>query len=528
LVCAAVSLVLRCVAFFHYRFDSDEPQHLHVTWGWTAGLVQYRDYFDNHVPLFHIATAPLLAALGERANILFYMRAAMLPFFAVVLVCTYFLALRLYSQRVALWSVVILSLWPSFFLKSLEYRNDNAWSALWMIALVVLVSAPPSPRRWFIAGLLLGISLATSLKTPLLIITLATAGLITRYVHRDKTPFGASLAAAFGGLVIVPAIVASYFISAGARSNLVYCVFTFNTLLARTRPPLTLEHILWPIAIAAIVLVARRYPQSDPRRMFCAVALTVFSVTLIGFWILISPRDMLPIMPLGAMFAVAAFDRFEDRVTIYVIAAAILTFSLFYYAGRFRDRTQAFVAMMNQTLNLTRPSEPIMDLKGETIYRRRPFYFVFELIAHEAIEKGLIADRVPEAVVAARCYVAQADGALWPPRARAFLNEYFLDLGQLRAAGDWVDPDGTFSIAVPGRYIVINDQGAIAGTLDGSPYNAPRELASGDHKFFASSTPNQRMAVLWAPAFERGYSPFHLKDHKFRYRAHRRRSKRFL
>ena len=50
---AALALVLRAAALFRYRFDSDEQQHLHVTWGWTAGLMQYRDLFDNHAPLFH-------------------------------------------------------------------------------------------------------------------------------------------------------------------------------------------------------------------------------------------------------------------------------------------------------------------------------------------------------------------------------------------------------------------------------------------------------------------------------------------
>src|SRR5688572_29311378 len=65
---AALSLVLRAIAFFNYRFDVDEQQHLHVTWGWTAGLVQYRDYFDNHAPLFHLLTAPLLALMGERSD----------------------------------------------------------------------------------------------------------------------------------------------------------------------------------------------------------------------------------------------------------------------------------------------------------------------------------------------------------------------------------------------------------------------------------------------------------------------------
>src|SRR5438132_9524981 len=84
-------VAIRAIAFFHYRFDSDEPQHLHVAWGWTAGLLQYRDLFDNHAPLFHMATAPILRLVGERPDVLLYMRAPMLLLFAVVIWVTYVL-----------------------------------------------------------------------------------------------------------------------------------------------------------------------------------------------------------------------------------------------------------------------------------------------------------------------------------------------------------------------------------------------------------------------------------------------------
>src|SRR6266516_6915354 len=43
----ALMIVIRVVNILHYRFDSDEPQHLHVIWGWARGFVQYRDLFDN-------------------------------------------------------------------------------------------------------------------------------------------------------------------------------------------------------------------------------------------------------------------------------------------------------------------------------------------------------------------------------------------------------------------------------------------------------------------------------------------------
>ncbi|HSP33572.1 MAG TPA: glycosyltransferase family 39 protein [Thermoanaerobaculia bacterium] len=521
--CAAVSLALRYFAFFRYRFDSDEPQHLHVAWGWTAGLVQYRDFFDNHAPLFHILTAPLLAALGERSDILFYMRAAMLPLFAVVIVCTYLLATRLYSTSVALWSAVVLSLLPPFFLKSLEYRTDNLWNTVWCIALLVFLSGPPSPLRWFIGGLVLGTAMTVSLKTTLLAVTLAGAALILRWLLRDRTPVASSAAAAVAGLAVMPAIVSAYFFSVGAFNDFIYCVFTFNTLIERARPHTIVAPIAWPFLMAAVVIIARRSTSRVPARLFCAIAFAVFVVTLISFWPLISPRDMLPVMPLGIIFIVAAFDRRGKRIVWSTAAAAVLAGSLFYYAEGFRDHTTEFVTAMNQVLRLTRPGEWIMDLKGETIYRPRPYYNIFEMITTQAMRKGLLLDRVPERVVARRCYVAQADARFFPPRARAFLNANFLDLGRLRAAGQWIRPDGTFTIAVPGPYVVVDVTGLASGSLDGSPGSGPRELAGGAHRFDRAN-PRQRVAVLWAPAFARGFSPFHLQDRDFVI-AHRREAR---
>src|SRR5687768_11850318 len=196
---AALSLVLRAVAFFNYRFDADEQQHLHVTWGWTAGLVQYRDYFDNHAPLFHLLTAPILALLGERRDILHWMRVPMLVLFAIVIWATYVIGRKLYDERVAVWSVVLLSLFPPFFLKSLEYRTDNLWTALWMIALVLLVRE----RSFFFTGLILGCAMATSLKTTLLVVSLGVAALLARR--------GGQWLKAAIGFAIVPAALLVFF-----------------------------------------------------------------------------------------------------------------------------------------------------------------------------------------------------------------------------------------------------------------------------------------------------------------------------
>jgi len=514
---AAVTLAMRAVAFFHYRFDSDEPQHLHVAWGWTAGLLQYRDVFDNHAPLFHMAAAPLLRVLGERPDILLFMRAPMLVLWIIVTVATFAIARRLYDVRIAMWSVLLLNVLPPFFLKSIEFRTDNLWNAFWMLAVAVLVLTRRSAGAYFVAGLLLGAALGVSLKTTLLLITLAGAAVVTYAMRtREERVHPVALAA---GIVIVPSIIAWYFVSRGAWSNFVDCAFRFNELVAATRSPVlvwTPRLLFVPMLFVALRIAWRHRVGTTNTRFFFAVATAIFFITLCGFWILISPRDFLPFLPFASMFAVAALVRrphFERNVAALMLVCLI---GVGYYGEWLKNRTREFITMERQVLNLTRPGEPVMDYKGETIYRRRPYYYILEFITRNAIVRGLVPDTVPEDLVRAGCHVAQADGSQWPDRARSFMDANFLNLGRLRASGQWIAPDGSFSIAIPGKYVIITANGSPRGLLDGTPYREARQLAAGVHTFkFSIGDGGERLACLWAPAWWRGFSPFHLRDLDF-------------
>jgi hypothetical protein len=515
---AAATLVLRAVCFFRYRFDSDEPQHLHVAWGWTAGLLQYRDLFDNHAPLFHMASAPLLKLVGERSDVLLFMRAPMLLLFAIVVYVTYVVAAQLYDRRVAAWSALMLALLPPFFLKSLEYRTDNLWNAFWMLAVLVLISGALTPLRLFLAGVILGFAFAVSMKTSLLILTIGIAALTTYVMNLRGRSIGRPLRVAIPlllGVPIVPAIIAWYFVAHGAWPNLVYCVVKFNEGVALTRTPFVLwtPRILYIPLFIVTMRIAWRYRDANTRRFFFAVATAIFFITLICFWVLISPRDYLPFLPFLAIFCVAALER-RAWLMRGCVAASILFVAFIVKETRgFHDATLKDITMWNQVLRLTRPGDYIIDFKGETIFRPRPYYFIFELIGRNQMLRGMIADTVPEDVVAKRCYVAQADGEFWPPRARSFLSANFVDLGRLRAAGQWLKPDGSFTIAVPGNYVMLDRSGEATGVLDGRPYAGARPLAPGPHRFAANTS--GRVAVLWAPAYERGFTPFRLQDRDF-------------
>ena len=159
---AAAAVLLRVAAVFRYRIDSDEPQHLHIVWGWTHGMLQYRDVFDNHMPLFHILSVPLLRIVGERADALIAMRLAMLPLFAATVVLTYRIASTSYSRREAIWSTLVALLIPGYLLWSTEFRTDDLWTVLWLLSIAILVSGRPTTLRLFGAGLTLGFAAAVS------------------------------------------------------------------------------------------------------------------------------------------------------------------------------------------------------------------------------------------------------------------------------------------------------------------------------------------------------------------------------
>jgi hypothetical protein len=206
------------------------------------------------------------------------------------------------------------------------------------------------------------------------------------------------------------------------------------------------------------------------------------------------------------------------RHRLFVAAIAALAIACLvctgYYAAWLTNRTREFITMENQLLRLTRVGDPVMDYKGELIYRRRPYYFILEYITRNAIVHGLVNDTVPEDLVRKQCHVAQADGTQWPERARDFMTANFIDLGRLRASGQWLQPDGSFTIGVPGDYVILWRKGEAGGVLDGTPYNGPRQLSAGPH-LFKSAVAGERLACLWAPAFARGFSPFYRQDLDF-------------
>src|SRR5437763_1074090 len=123
---------LRLLYAAHFRLDSDEPQHLHVVWGWSQGQLPYRDFFDNHTPVFQAICAPVFAWFGPRADIVIPMRVALFPLFLGIVWIVARLGRELVSARAGWWAAALAALCPPYFLTSVEFRPDQLWTFLWM------------------------------------------------------------------------------------------------------------------------------------------------------------------------------------------------------------------------------------------------------------------------------------------------------------------------------------------------------------------------------------------------------------
>ena len=512
---------------FRYRVNTDEPQHLHVAWGWTQGLVPYRDLFDNHAPLFHLLTAPLVAALGERADLIILMRLAMIPLAALALAATAVIGRALYSPRVGWWAALLVGAMPAFLLTSSEFRADDLWAALWLGALAVALGGPPTPRRALATGILCGASLATSMKTLLLGANLVAGIALALAVDPERrerlraVPWPAVVWCAAGIAVVVVAGLA-LFTALGAERELFACLFTQNRAAFAFWDHRWLRTALFLASLPLLAALGRAVLVHSACGGFTRAALLLatplYAATLNAFWPLVSAQNYLPFYPLLAIFVVAglfeALERSAVRSTervLLAIAVAEIGLTL-WVAPITSDGTRFEVGRVREVLLLTRPGDPVMDLKGESIFRPRPIFHALEAITLERIRRGEIRDEIAERLVATRTYVSFPDSNRYPPQARRFLLDNYLPVGFVRVAGKLLAPDARgisrLAIAIPGRYVVLSPSGPAAGLLDGTPLREPRALEAGSHTFEAkpAATP---LAIVWADAAERGFSPFH-------------------
>jgi dolichyl-phosphate-mannose-protein mannosyltransferase len=534
-----IMIALKLVNMTHYRFDSDESQHMHVIWAWARGFIQYRDVFDNHMPLFQILFAPIFGVIGDRATILYWMRFILLPMYFVGAWCTYRIGEMLFSRRAGVWAVILVGLFSKYHFASFEFRTDNLWAPLWLLCVLTLVSGSLTVPRALTAGLLLGLCFSVSMKSLLLLVALLVAASISLFLVGRKElgqswPHLARCAAAFlFATILIPGIIAAAFALGGVWREFYYCNFQHNLLphLSPKNHPawwIFIFPIVFPLVIYAARLIVRAAPEPALafRRGFIFLICGFYAPALYSFWNLLTRQDDLPYYPLayvlvsGGLLAISPrlarygprTGRYLRRFPLPAFVALLGLIQLIASRPFWIDRARLETGLLRGVLKLTDPGDFVLDCKGETIFRQRCFWPVTESIMLERIARRLVDDNAAQRAVETRTCVAAMKGRM-PLRAKQFIWKNYITVGNdLKVVGRFLRPSATdrtgmeFEVVIPASYKIVARDGPVTGTLDGTPYEGARFLAPGVHSFVQTSSRTQ-LAALWARAVDRNFLP---------------------
>ncbi|HVI56021.1 MAG TPA: hypothetical protein VM621_13340 [Luteibacter sp.] len=513
-------LALRIVWLRAYPVNSDEAQHAHIAWSVGQGELPYRDVFDNHGPLFSTIYAPLMHALGERSDILVWLRLAVVPWYLLALLGTWFLARRLYSRGVADASVAMVGLAHFFFVKMGEFRTDDLWAALWLCALAVAVHAGGRIWRWVVVGFLLGAALAVSQKTLLLWSTaLLAAGCVwaTPWRSDARRLLRGGLAVAMGA-VVVPGVFAVWLAMQHDFGPAWYDLVTYN--LAPTGDPARagpkILYAILAVAIAAATaswLRRARYTEPWTRwRLFLVLQGTLFGSLIWFAWPLRTAQDYLPVIPTLFVWLTGTLSRSgvlrgPRAVTTVALVVAVELVFLVTKAPPWHDTVAPQEAQLRTVLACTTHDDTVMDAKSGAIFRQRPYPTVLEALARRRFAHELATDDIAMSLVERRTMTVIVGGL--PPATKAFVAQNYLPgTGNVSMAGKMLPGRGhrrAFEIALPGNYTVADGTVEVPVSIDGGPSASRWYLSAGTHSLESSS--DRRLVSIWSRAWNCGWRP---------------------
>ena len=530
----AILVALNILNLLHYRFDADEPQHLHVIWSWTQGLVQYRDVFDNHMPLFHILLSPIAALIGERANLLHWMRFVLLPAHFVAAWATYRIGTQLFSRRVGVWSVILAGFFANYHRAALEFRPDNLWAPLWLLCLTVLLSENFTTRKAWVGGLLLGLCFGLTMKSTLLLISLLVSVAVLLLVARREVTLTTKdllrRALVFlAATTIVPLVIVIFFRMQGTWNDFFECVFRhqfFGPLFHRNQiVSIVFAFLFLPLIIygARQVLRAALDVQVGLRRALVLLFVCFYFLILRSFWPLIARTDYLPWYPTvfvlltGSLFLLKGIGQniIGQRFPLVSFVAVLELAVLCGIQPFWKDDTRGERKMFSDILSLTNSDDYVFDCKGETVFRRRCFRPILETITMKQIRRGLIPNDAPRRCMDTRtCVVATGMLDRVSPETREFLDRNYVPVTKdLSVAGIRLQANGggasqhVFKVVIPAEYKIVARDKNVSGTVDGAAYQGARFLDAGPHAFTSDSGGGE-LVLLWARAVDRNFTPF--------------------
>src|SRR5690606_14744045 len=114
---------------------------------------------------------------------------------------------------------------------------------------------------------------------------------------------------------------------------------------------------------------------------------------LIAVWMIPTSQGFLPWYPLFAIVLSALLvpaARKLPRVPLLGILLAFFVWVMVIVIDPIHGSNQGDVQTIQEAITLTEPHEYVLDPKGETVYRNRPYYFVLETFPRRRLKDGTL------------------------------------------------------------------------------------------------------------------------------------------
>ncbi|MHC1479218.1 glycosyltransferase family protein [Frateuria aurantia] len=496
-----------------------EWQQAHVAWAWSRGRIPYRDIMDLAPPLWAWWERWLLAWIGPHASILGWLRVAAQLWHGLALYALWLIGRRIYGARPAVAAVLLVGLYPAWFMAMGQATGDGLWSALVLSALALLVTAHPANIRWRAcgAGGLLGLAWCLSPQMAALMALSAVAA-IALTLRRIGSSAPAGLRWMVCGIVVMVLVPTSgllWFSHHGVK--LIVPPWWPDERLtegALSSDGRLLGGLL--LAVAGVVwLSLRRWPgrrdQSEEWRLFLRLMAWLYFTLVLLAWPWYGRPDVLPLLALCGLTVsgeVAAWPGWRSRLAPLACAAlvAIELICMVWALPPGRDALRGERATLATVLRYSEADAPVMDACGEAVFRRRPYYIC--LIAPALLRH--IPDTVADELVRNRVHMVIRTAL--SPLSDSFVARNYLPLaGEVYVAGRRIGaavdglPERGVELEVPGDYTLTDGLHAVPAALDGRPAATHWQLAAGHHDL--STDDHRALLLIDTHAWDAGWRP---------------------
>jgi hypothetical protein len=409
-------LVLRQVGWALWgEINVDEYENLQVLWLWQQGIFPFRDYLHSHLPVFSFLLWPFLSATGPSSVLPALVRLAFFPVQLLVLWQLFVLGRRVTGRAIAGWLTVAFFLASPIIGESLsEVRGDTLVYPMVLGAVLCLWRLIDSggKLRWFyLAGLLLGVSLVFSQKPVLLALVIGLG--FERHLARGLgVPLGRRVMhwISFTALVVGPyAVVLAWMagLDIAGLENLVALpdngvrfaqsrMLNIYRMLLLPTVLIPAGVIIGPALAAAWRLVrGRSSPSSGPQalgQVFAIYAL-VATVQLLLMPVVFMHLFVLPFM-FFSLLAAQVFVRKSRRAILIAVVATMLLTHVHMWNGEIYHSRAKQTAQLDYLLEHVPHDRPVLDsLLGVAAFwppvgrhlHYRPGFFSPEFYAEENV-----------------------------------------------------------------------------------------------------------------------------------------------